>query len=260
MPQEATIMATTTRRLGGRQPLQHWLMFTGVTIFGAALLWQFGLLRLMVRSDHTYISSVIVLLYLITTVHCLTRTLAIARESESTAKIARRLAGAPGPITLNGPIVTVEGSGPLPPGLLSDHIGDLVRKAETRDAGPLDQGLLLRVFSVRLRGSNALGGFASDTMMKLGLVGTIIGFIVMLAPIAGLDPSDRGAIKSSMSLMSDGMAIAMYTTLAGLVGSILVKIQYYMLEASTGALLITCVRLLELEVVPTLERAWNRPV
>ena len=37
-----------------------------------------------------------------------------------------------------------------------------------------------------------------------------------------------------MGLMSDGMAIAMYTTLAGLVGSILLKIQYYMLDAATA--------------------------
>ena len=235
-------------------------MFTGVSLFGFILLWHFGLLQRMVRSDRTSISSAIALLYLATTLHCLWRTLVIAREGEATAQAAGLLRGADGPITLSGSGVAVEGRGVLAAGLLSGHVGDLVRKAEAQGARPLDQGLLLRVFSARLRGSNALGGFASDTMMKLGLVGTIIGFIVMLAPIAGLDPSDRGAIKSSMSLMSDGMAIAMYTTLAGLIGSILVKIQYYMLEAATGALFVACVRLLELEVVPILERAWNRPV
>ena len=55
--------------------------------------------------------------------------------------------------------------------------------------------------------------------MKLGLFGTIVGFIMMLAPIAGLNGDDQAAIKSSMTLMSAGMAVAMYTTLAGLVGS-----------------------------------------
>ena len=70
--------------------------------------------------------------------------------------------------------------------------------------------------------------------MKLGLLGTIIGFIIMLAPIAGLDASDKSLLKSSMGLMSDGMAVAMYTTLAGLVGSILLKIQYYMLDGATA--------------------------
>jgi biopolymer transport protein ExbB/TolQ len=89
--------------------------------------------------------------------------------------------------------------------------------------------------------------------MKLGLLGTIIGFIMMLAPIAGLDPNDRGAIRSSMNLMSDGMAVAMYTTLAGLVGSILVRIQYYMLDDATAKLFAYAVSLTEVRVVSILE-------
>ena len=76
--------------------------------------------------------------------------------------------------------------------------------------------------------------------MKLGLLGTIIGFIIMLAPIAGLDAADKVAMRSSMGLMSDGMAVAMYTTLAGLVGSILVRIQYYMLDAATQRVFSRC--------------------
>ena len=110
----------------------------------------------------------------------------------------------------------------------------------------------------RLRGSNGFGAFASDTLMKLGLLGTIIGFIVMLAPIAGLDATDRAMMKSSMGLMSDGMAIAMYTTLAGLVGSILLKIQYYMLDAATARVFSQAVTLTETRVVPALERVHER--
>ena len=92
--------------------------------------------------------------------------------------------------------------------------------------------------------------------MKLGLLGTIIGFIMMLAPIAGLDPGDRGTVRSSMSLMSDGMAVAMYTTLAGLAGSILLKIQYSMLDGATAKLFAFAVDLTEVHVVSVLE---NRP-
>src|SRR5205807_125795 len=94
----------------------------------------------------------------------------------------------------------------LPPGLVSDHIRSLVTKAETQGsgqgsgqgAGRIDQTLLLRTLADRLRGSNGFGSFASDTLMKLGLLGTIIGFIIMLAPIAGLDVGDKLAMKSSM--------------------------------------------------------------
>ena len=68
-----------------------------------------------------------------------------------------------------------------------------------------------------------------------------------------LDRDDRGAIRSSMNLMSDGMAVAMYTTLAGLVGSILVKIQYYMLDDATAKLFAYAVSLTEVRVVSILE-------
>ena len=90
--------------------------------------------------------------------------------------------------------------------------------------------------------------------MKLGLLGTIIGFIIMLAPITGLDAADKVAMKSSMGLMSDGMAVAMYTTLAGLVGSILIRIQYYMLDAATQRVFSDAVALTETRVTPVLER------
>ena len=106
----------------------------------------------------------------------------------------------------------------------------------------------------RLKGSNAFGDFAADTLMKLGLLGTIIGFIIMLAPIASLDAADKVAMKSSMGLMSDGMAVAMYTTLAGLVGSILVRIKYYMLDAATQRVFSDAVTLTETRVTPLLER------
>jgi len=111
----------------------------------------------------------------------------------------------------------------LPVGLTGDHIRDLAEKARTQGARRLDQTLLLRGLADRMRGSNGFGNFASDSLMKLGLLGTIIGFIIMLAPIAGLDVSDKSVLKSSMGVMSDGMAVAMYTTLAGLVGSIPVE-------------------------------------
>ena len=251
--------ASTPLAGGGRRLLQYWLIFTGLSLFGFVLLWHFGLIRRMLVADRTYISSAIVVLYLGTTLHCLWRTAAVAREADAAERAARLLEGGDRQITVTGARVDVDGRGALPPGLLAGHVRDLVLKADAQNTRPLDQSLLLRVLSARLRGSNPVGGFVSDTMMKLGLIGTIIGFIVMLAPIAGLDPADRGAIKSSMTLMSDGMAIAMYTTLAGLVGSILVKVQYYMLETATGELFVSAVRTLELHVVPVLERPWNRP-
>ena len=41
-------------------PLLRWLMFTGVSAFGFVLAWYYGLFHLMLASDKTYISAIIV--------------------------------------------------------------------------------------------------------------------------------------------------------------------------------------------------------
>jgi hypothetical protein len=231
-----------------RAPLLRWLIFTGATVFAAILLWRYGLIRLMFVSDRTYLSSVIALIYVGASLHCLWRTIVISREGDAGRRVAAR-------IESSGADVVPDPSAPVPDGLIAAHIRDLALKARTQGQGRLDQTLLLRSLADRLRGSNGFGSFASDTVMKLGLLGTIIGFIIMLAPIAGLDASDKSMMKSSMGLMSDGMAVAMYTTLAGLVGSILLKIQYYMLDTATAKVFSRAVTLTETRVVPALERA-----
>jgi len=237
-----------------RAPLLRWMIFTGATMFAAVLLWRYGLFRLMLASDRTYISSIVGALYVAASLHCLWRTLAISREGEAARQAAQILASSGASLAFADGMATLEGQGRLPRCLVADHIRDLALKAKTQGARRLDQTLLLRSLADRLRGSNGFGGFASDTLMKLGLLGTIIGFIIMLAPIAGLDASDKATMKSSMGLMSDGMAVAMYTTLAGLVGSILLKIQYFMLDAATQRVFSDAVTLTETRVVPLLER------
>jgi len=231
-----------------RAALLLWMIFTGLSVFAAVLLWRYGLLRLMLTSDRTYISSVIAVLYIVTCVHCFLRTRAIAREGAAGQR-CRAILAAP-----DAAKVLESDAGALPKGLVTDHIQSLIEKARAQARGRIDQTLLLRTLADRLRGSNGFGAFASDTLMKLGLLGTIIGFIIMLAPIATLDAADKVAMKSSMGLMSDGMAVAMYTTLAGLVGSILVRIQYYMLDAATQRVFSDAVTLTETHVTPVLER------
>ncbi len=228
-------------------PILRWMIFTGACAFAAVLLWRYHLIRLMVESDRTYISSVIAVLYIGASLHCLWRTIVISREGDAAQRTAHRIAA--GEVNF-----AAGGADALPAGLVADHIRDLTLKARKQGAGRLNQTLLLRSLADRLRGSNGFGAFASDTLMKLGLLGTIIGFIIMLAPIARLDAADHTLLKSSIGLMGDGMAVAMYTTLAGLVGSILLKVQYYMLDAATAGVFSHAVKLTETHVVPALER------
>jgi MotA/TolQ/ExbB proton channel family len=237
-----------------RLPLLRWLMFTGVSGFGFVLAWHYGLFHLMLASDKTYISAIITVLYVAVSLHCLARTVVIARELDSAQRVFALVSRGTRGFRVHGPDVITADGARLPPGQVTAHIRNLILKAGLQGGERLDQTLLLRGLADALRGPNQLGAFASDALMKLGLLGTIIGFILMLAPIAGLDAADRASVRSSMGLMSDGMAVAMYTTLTGLIGSVLVQTQYYMLDEATAKLFALATDLTEVFVVSVLER------
>jgi MotA/TolQ/ExbB proton channel family len=237
-------------------PLLRWLIFTGVSVFAFVVAWHFGLVRMMVSGDKTYISVIIGVLYVLSSLHCLVRTTAISRELDRAHRVAAVVSkGAPQLKVEGADVVTAEGA-KLPRGEVTAHLRNLILKAGLQgEEHRLDQTLLLRGLADALRGPNQLGSYAGDTLMKLGLLGTIIGFIMMLAPIAGLDAADHASVRTSMGLMSDGMAVAMYTTLTGLIGSILVQTQYYMLDKATQRLFGLATNLTEVFVVSVLERA-----
>jgi biopolymer transport protein ExbB/TolQ len=232
-------------------PVLSWLIFTGLSLLAFVLLWFYGLAQKALSSDPTHITSCIGLIYVAASLHCLWRSLAISKEAVAEGSLARAIAGSQPP--------SAAADDPRNAGLVATHVRNLTVKSElTGEGGRFDQTILLRVLAERLSGSNNFGAFAGDLSMKLGLFGTIVGFIMMLAPIAALNTEDQAAIKSSMALMSAGMSVAMYTTLAGLVGSILIKIQYQFVETATARLFTSAVALTEVYVIPAIERRTGR--
>jgi len=245
------------RWVDAADPVLSWMIFASVSLLTFMLLWFYGLADKALNSDPTHITHFILLIYVATSLHCLLRCLAISREAGAEKLLATFLSDADDKHRRILEIARESDSGRrgLNSGLVADHIRNLVTTSKLSDPDrKFDQTLLLRVLAERLSGSNAFGAFSSDLLMKLGLFGTIVGFIMMLAPIAGLNAEDQAAFKSAMPLMSEGMAVAMYTTLAGLVGSILVRIQYQFVETATSRLFTSAVALTEVHVVPVLER------
>ena len=91
-------------------------------------------------------------------------------------------------------------------------------------------------------------------MLKLGLLGTVIGFILMLSSIQSIESFDVETLKNALGAMSGGMGVALFTTLFGLVGGILLKLQYYILDDATSYLFGVTTELTEVYVVPALNR------
>jgi hypothetical protein len=86
-------------------------------------------------------------------------------------------------------------------------------------------------FKLKLYEFSDNGFFVSDLLLKLGIIGTVIGFIIMLSSLSAIDEMNLSKMNNLLLSMSTGMKVALYTTLTGLIGSILLSIQYNFLES-----------------------------
>ena len=68
--------------------------------------------------------------------------------------------------------------------------------------------------------------FVSDVVLTLGMLGTVIGFMIMLqGTFSSIEFNDAHSIRLALSSMSQGLFTALNTTLIGLVSSIILKVQ-----------------------------------
>ena len=75
--------------------------------------------------------------------------------------------------------------------------------------------------------------FSADAVMSLGMVGTLLGFLMVLtSAFQDVDTSSAEAMKEVIGQLAKGMGTALLTSLAGLIASIILKFQLVMLESA----------------------------
>ena len=178
----------------------------GVIIFFTYLIFDLGLLSLIIASDQSKISLIILALYYLATAHWYYLSFSLDKEIE---------------------------------GLNSEDASSSVLLTKLKYFDGNDQQKSTNYLSIledELANRHALGYMIVDILLKLGLTGTVIGFILMLLPIGEIKDFDPQIIQQLLSKMSGGMAVALYTTLTGLVTSTLLKLQYFLLDTSLTGL------------------------
>ena len=183
------------------------LLLLALILFGFWILNDQGLVELVLQGDKSHISKAIIILWVLTTVYWIYLSRIVYAEKTS--------------INLNGDINS------------NLSIG---RYLEAIDKGE-DKDLLLKAFETEYAKKLSYGWLAADISLKLGLLGTVIGFILMLQPISELNNTSPEELKVALSSMSSGMAVALFTTLTGLVSSILIRLQFQLTSSSIATLI-----------------------
>lgn len=209
-------------------PLQ-WLWLFGLLLVSLGLLWDNGILQVMFATDNTYLCPLMVLVFLLTCLHCGYRSLFLARQ----AKVVHAW-----PYT----------------GALDDKI--LIKRylhELQAIVNPQDKQLTAELLAEELRGQHQVGWFVTGLLIKLGLLGTVVGFVIMLGSMTHLSSLDIVEVQTLMQQMTQGMKIALNTTIIGLVGSIFLGLQYLMLDRAADQLLVAAVQASQLPAVSSID-------
>ena len=180
--------------------LQRSIILLTIIIFAFYVLYDLNFLNLILVSDKSKISMLILTIYLVATMHWMY----VARNLDSEMK----------------------GEG---------KVSDFLKVSESKTS--TGRQSLLKILEDELSNRHAMGHMISDILLKLGLTGTVVGFILMLLPIGEMKDFDPEKIQPLLSSMSGGMAVALYTTLSGLVTSTVLKFQYFLLDSSLSKLI-----------------------
>lgn len=187
------------------------LRFALLNVFGAALLgvaWLNGLLTPVFAADSTGIVLLIAVTFLAGLALCARRVLQTSIE-------------------LNAVRSNLPGR--------DSRVGAHLHRAQATDAQ--GRGNLAAALKLKLATRIAPVRHIANSLVLLGLIGTVLGFIIALS---GVDPdlaADIGAVGPMVSTLIEGMAVALYTTLAGSVLSIWLMINYRLLESGVVHLL-----------------------
>ncbi len=196
-------------------------IIVGLIAFGFFLAAERGVLQLALDSDRSYLSYVILVIYVLASAQWLMLAVRLGKDRAQLTELAAALEASS---SLEAVIFT-NAEGPVPA---------LVENLKQKRGG--DNSVLVEALGDEIANRHAFGHFLGDALLRLGLLGTIIGFIFMLLPIADMEGFDAGMMQQLLTAMSGGMAVALYTTLAGLVTSTLLKLQYHLLDAHAAAL------------------------
>ena len=183
------------------------LLLLTIILFGFWILNDQGLMQVVLKGDKSHISKAIIILWIVTTIYWIYLSRIIYLD--------KSLIGNKKDFSLN----------------LS--IGKYLRDIDKGE----DNNSIIRDFESEYAKKLSFGWVAADISLKLGLLGTVIGFILMLQPISELNNTSPDELKLALSSMSSGMAVALFTTLTGLVSSILIRLQFQITSSNVVTLI-----------------------
>ena len=210
--------AEATGRGAEIEPLWfEWLALGGLLAFGTWLLGVRGVWALLLSSDPTGLTLVIIVVFVLSTLWSGARSRELERQRRGllAARHGAALEAVPG------------------------WSGEYLRAL---DATSHDSAVALDLLLENSHGPHQAAWWVNGIQLKLGLLGKVIGFSVLALHIGQLQSFDATQSQDLLKSLTSGLGIALLTTMVGLVGNILLGIQLTRLDRFADTFVADCQR------------------
>jgi hypothetical protein len=187
----------------------EWAALGGLLLFAAWLLGVRGVWGLLLRSDPTGITLVIIILFTCATLWCGAR----SKELQMQYRLLQN----------------------KQEGWATEYWRGIRSEAKDVDA-PLD--LLLEA----THGPHTTAWWVNGIQLKLGLLGKVIGFSILALNIGQMQNFDASQSQDLLRSLTTGLGVALLTTMVGLVGNILLGLQLTRLDRYADRFVADCQR------------------
>jgi hypothetical protein len=230
-------------RNGAFDAVLKWVLLMALITVAAVVSYDYGLLNYLFGADKSKITVLIAVLYGAFSAHCLWILVELAREYRRALQIKEMLARSAKLPEL-----------PLGNGLIDRYVADVIRSREHPSEVEGNAHLLIMSLGASFRRRTKIGTYGTDLLYKLGMLGTMVGFVLMLNSMGDLSNFDVDTLRGALQQMIAGMAVSLLTTIAGLIGGILLRMEYNIAEALVTDISQTAVSFTEVSLLPLLAR------
>jgi len=230
-------------RNGAFDAVLKWVLLMALIAIAAVVAYDYGLLAYLFGADRSKITVLIAVLYVAFSGHCLWILVELSREYRRALQVKDILATSTRIPEL-----------PRGGGLIDSYVADVIQSREHPSEVEGNAHLLISSLGASFRRRTKIGTYGTDLLYKLGMLGTMVGFLLMLNSMGDLSTFDVDTLRKALQQMIGGMAVSLLTTIAGLIGGILLRLEYNIADALVTDISQTAVSFTEVSLLPLLAR------
>jgi hypothetical protein len=231
-----TATSLRSKAHAGVEPiLATWAAFAGLLLFAGYILYLKGIWAALLNADPTYLTALIVVLFVGATVWVGWRAKTLTKEYEA--------------------FLAFEGL------LYTNHVAarDWLREEkpswayefftsiQSKGYAWRDNGRLIDLLAEKTSAPHEMPWWVNGVLLKLGLLGKVIGFSIMALQLGEMSSFDSGQTSAVLKTLTGGLGIALLTTMTGLAANILLGIQLMRLDRYADALTAKAIQISELD-------------